>query len=240
MLLTVLTPGAALAGPPFVTDDPEPVEFRHFEIYLASVTSRDFDGWSGTAPQLEVNYGAYPDLQLHLIIPAAFSAPGRGPSHYGLGDVELGAKLRFIHEGDRVPQIGVFPLVELPSANDAKALGEGHAQILIPLWLQKSWGAWTSYGGVGYWLDTGAGNRDSWFLGWQMQRHVSAKAVVGAELFHTTAREPGAAETRANLGVVIDLSEAHHVLISAGRGIQGSNRFQAYVGYQLTFGPGKG
>ena len=44
-LVTLLTPGALFAGPPFVTDDPEPVEFRHFEIYLASVTSRDFGGW---------------------------------------------------------------------------------------------------------------------------------------------------------------------------------------------------
>ena len=167
-VLTLLTPGALLAGPPFVTDDPEPVEFQHFEVYLACVTSRDFDGWSGTAPQLEVNCGAYPDLQIHLIIPTAFSAPGSGPLHYGLGDVELGAKFRFVHEGDRMPQIGVFPLVELPSGSEAKGLGEGHAQILIPLWLQKAWGVWTSYGGVGYWLDTGAGSRDSWFLGWQL------------------------------------------------------------------------
>jgi hypothetical protein len=241
LLIFLLTPVALLAGPPFVTDDPEPVELRHFEVYLASVASRDADAWSGTAPQLEVNYGAYPDLQLHLIVPAAFSAPGTGPSHYGLGDVELGAKFRFVHEGDRMPQIGTFPLVELPSGSAAKGLGEGHARILIPLWLQKSWGAWTSYGGVGYWLDTGAGARDSWFLGWQLQRRVSANAVVGAELFHTTASQPGTdAETRVNLGAVIDLSEAHHVLLSVGRGIEGSNRFQAYVGYQLTFGPGKG
>ncbi len=140
-----------------------------------------------------------------------------------------------------VPQIGVFPLVELPSGSEAKGLGEGHAQILLPLWLQKSWGTWTSYGGVGYWLETGAGTRDSWFLGWQLQRRVSTKAVLGAELFHTTAKQSETGpETRVNLGAVIDLSEAHHVLLSAGRGIEGSNRFQAYVGYQLTFGPGKG
>lgn len=241
VLLTLLAPGAVVAGPPFVTDDPETVEFRHVEIYLASVASRDLGGWSGTAPQLEVNYGAYPDLQLHVIIPAAFSAPEGGPSHYGVGDIELGTKFRFVHEGERRPQVGVFPLVELPSGSDAKGLGEGHAQILIPIWLQKTRGPWTSYGGVGYWIDTGAGGRNSWFLGWQLQRHVAANAVVGAEIFHTTAKGPGAgAETRVNFGAVVDISEAHHVLVSAGRGAQGPNRFQAYVGYQLTFAPGKG
>jgi hypothetical protein len=28
-------PLAALAGPPFVTDDPEPAKYRHWEVYIA-------------------------------------------------------------------------------------------------------------------------------------------------------------------------------------------------------------
>jgi hypothetical protein len=50
----------ALAGPPFVTDDPEIVEYRHWEIYVASQHEKDKDGWSGTAPHFEVNYGSCP------------------------------------------------------------------------------------------------------------------------------------------------------------------------------------
>jgi len=41
-------------------------------------------------------------------------------------------------------------------------------------------------------------------------------------------------ETRFNVGAVIDLSKAQHILWSAGRGIQGPNRFQTYVAVQLT------
>lgn len=52
----------ASAGPPFVTDDPEPVEHDHWEIYLASQDQHDSNGWTGTAPHLEVNYGAIKDL----------------------------------------------------------------------------------------------------------------------------------------------------------------------------------
>ena len=33
---------------------------------------------------------------------------------------------------------------------------------------------------------------------------------------------------------ILDLSEHHHLLVSAGRGIIGDNRFQAYAAYQLT------
>jgi hypothetical protein len=32
----VLIPGAANAGPPFRTDDPEPVEYQHYEFYTFS------------------------------------------------------------------------------------------------------------------------------------------------------------------------------------------------------------
>ena len=63
------------AGPPFATDDPEPVEYEHWEVYLASRLFHDKSGWSGTSPELEVNYGTIPNLQLHLIAPVSFVAP---------------------------------------------------------------------------------------------------------------------------------------------------------------------
>lgn len=235
-LLLLLAPGIATAGPPYTTDDPEPVEVQHVELYLGSVTARDGQGWSGTAPHLEVNYGALANLQLHVILPAAWSAQATQPARYGLGDLELGAKLRFVQEGERMPQIGIFPLVELPCGDETKGLGAGHVQVLLPLWLQKGFGPWTTYGGVGYWFSSDAAGHGSWFLGWQVQRRLSELFTVGAELFHTTPKDAGGeAETRFNLGLVVDLTDLHHLLWSAGRGLQGPNRFQAYLAYQLTF-----
>ena len=32
-----------LAGPPFIAHDPEPVDYRHWEVYLLSLTSQDPD-----------------------------------------------------------------------------------------------------------------------------------------------------------------------------------------------------
>jgi hypothetical protein len=34
--VAALLPGPASAGPPYTTDDPEPVELHHWEVYLAS------------------------------------------------------------------------------------------------------------------------------------------------------------------------------------------------------------
>jgi hypothetical protein len=33
-LLALLIPAAAWGGPPFLTDDPAPVDFRHYEAYV--------------------------------------------------------------------------------------------------------------------------------------------------------------------------------------------------------------
>ena len=90
----------AWAGPPFTTDDPEPVEYHHWEIYVASQLEHDKAGWSGTLPHFEVNYGALPNLQLHLIAPVSFSAAAHGATNFGYGDTELGAKYRFFEETD--------------------------------------------------------------------------------------------------------------------------------------------
>jgi hypothetical protein len=139
----------AQAGPPFVTDDPEPVEHKHWEIYLASQLAHDSSGWSGTSPHVEINYGAIPNLQLHLIAPVAFNAPAAGSRQFGYGDTELGIKYRFLQETARLPMAGVFPLVELPTGDAARGLGAGHPQVFLPLWLQKSSGPWTTYGGGG-------------------------------------------------------------------------------------------
>ena len=95
MLLAV--PVGMVAGPPFITDDPEPVEYQHWECYVASQSFKAADGWSGTAPHFEVNYGAISNLQLHIIAPLAYDSPTHGPAHWGFGDLELGVKYRFVH-----------------------------------------------------------------------------------------------------------------------------------------------
>ena len=231
----LLAPATGHAGPPYVTDDPEPVEFHHWEFYLATQHLVTHDLATGTAPHVEVNYGAWPGLQLHVIAPLAYARPSGGPTSYGVGDIELGAKFRFIDEGGRRPMVGTFPMFEVPTGDAARGLGTGHLHVLIPLWLQKSFGPWTSYGGGGLWVNPGAGNRNYGYFGWQVQRRLSGLATLGAEVFYTTPdRVGGGANLRFNLGLVLDFSEHHHLLLSAGRGIVGDTIFQGYLAYQMT------
>jgi hypothetical protein len=220
------------AGPPFRTDDPEPVDYKHGEFYIATQYAKDKDVTSGTVPHFELNYGIVPNVMLHVITPFVYNKPQGEPMQRGYGDTEVGIKYRFLNDEDAHFMVGTFPLAELST------LGTGHAMFFVPLWLQKSWGPWQSYGGGGFWKNPGEGNKDYWFFGWQVQREISQILILGAELFsQTKATEDGTTRTGFTLGAIVNVTDDHHLLVSSGRDIHGENRFSAYVAYQYTFGP---
>jgi hypothetical protein len=240
----VLTTQQAAAGPPFVTDDPEPVEKGHGEFYIASQDFWARDGYSGTLPHFEFNYGPIDNVQLHIIAPMAYDRPREtGTMQYGYGDTELGVKWRFIQEDQLFkgcPQVGVFPLLELPTGSESRGLGNGEDQIFLPLWLQKSWGEekreWTLYGGGGYWINHGTGNKDFTFAGVALQRQVTDNLTLGGEVFHSTARaDDQAAHTGVNIGGIYDFSDHWHFLFSVGRDLKGDNLLTTYLAIQWTF-----
>ena len=145
-------------------------------------------------------------------------------------------KYRFFEETDYFPQIGTFPLIEVPTGDRKRGLGNGHEQIFLPLWLQKSFEPWTTYGGAGYWINPGNENRNWWYVGWLLQRELTSGFTLGGEIFHETPSESsGKSDSKFNIGAIYDFSDFYHLLVSGGHTIQGPNEFQAYVALQLTF-----
>ncbi|HZU54111.1 MAG TPA: transporter [Holophagaceae bacterium] len=227
----------AWAGPPFKTDDPAPVDLGHLEFYAFAAGQRGTGDSSGAGPAFEFNYGILPETQFHIVVPVAYDRPEGGPSQRGLGDTEVGFKVRFLKETDTLPQIGIFPLVEIPTGDAEKGLGAGHTQVYIPIWIQKSWGAWTTYGGYGWWRNPGEGARDWSYAGWLLQRDLGQRLTLGGELFHTTASTAdGRSSNGFNLGGQVNFGEKHHLLFSAGRNFSGETQSYFYFGYQLTTG----
>jgi len=247
--LAVLPAGRAAAGPPFQTDDPEPVPYQHFEFYTLSTGTVIRGDTQGVAPAFEFNYGLVPNGQIHIIAPLTFDSPTGGRSQFGYGDTELGFKYRFVDEdknGSR-PMIGVYPLVELPTGNANLGLGAGNMRAYFPLWIQKSFDDWTTYGGGGYWINHGDDtlNRDYWFFGWLLQRQVTKQLAIGGEIFHQTATVAFGATnpiytqptTGFNIGAIYDFDDDHHLLVSVGTGLQNAsttNVFSWYLAYQIT------
>ena len=224
-----------------MTDDPEPIAPGQWEVFFASQLSHEArGGWSGSAPFIDANYGAVENLQLHLILPMAFDSPEHAPTHYGLGDVEIGAKYRFVQETRCRPQVGVYPLLVVPTGAEARGLGGGRYQAFLPVWVQKSWGddgrEWTAYGGGGYWFNPGSHNRNWAHAGALLQKRVIDDLTLGAELFHKTPQQiGGGSATWINAGAIYDLSETYHLLFSAGHDVTGDSGFQTFVGVRFNF-----
>jgi hypothetical protein len=243
LIPTMLVPDAAMAGPPFRTDDPEPVELGHYEFYTFSTGTHITGDTSGVLPGFEFNYGLIPNGQLHIVAPVAFDSPADGPTVFGYGDTEIGFKYRFIEEekdGLR-PQVGTFPMLELPTGDQTRGLGFGHTRLFLPIWVQKSFGEWTTYGGGGYWInqDETLGDKNFWFFGWLLQRKVTDKLTIGGEIFHQTADNVDSQDsTGFNIGIIYDFDEHNHLLMSAGRGIQNAsatNLYSWYIAWQITY-----
>lgn len=215
----------ALAGPPYATDDPVPTDYRSFEVYMYSEGTHTDGDTSGTLAGVEVNYGAAPNLQLSVAVPFAYdTGTGRG-TLYGYGAVEIGAKYRFIQEQDHGwrPQVSFYPSAELPIGDSDRpaGIGGGHARYFFPIWAQKSCGPWTTFGGGGYWVNPGKGDRNYWFMGWALQRQITSNFSIGAEIFHQTRdTQPGEGSTGASIGAIYDINDRWHLVGSVGTGVQ--------------------
>jgi hypothetical protein len=239
---TALFTTPAFAGPPFLTDDPEPVESHHYEFYTFSTLDRLGTGhgggdYSAFAPAFEFNAGVARNLQLHIITPMALAASDSGPTTYGVGDVELGAKYRFVQEKGRRPQVGIFPMLELPTGDSHRNLGNGETWARLPLWLQKSWGKWTSYGGAGYIINRAPGMRDTIFAGWLVQRQLNRKLAMGIEWYDPGRQSVAGRSTQlVNAGGTYSFHHNFSLLFAGGHSFHGESHTVAYVGLYWTFG----
>jgi hypothetical protein len=240
LMFTSILATTVFAGPPFLTDDPEPVEFKHYELYLFGTVDSTRKSTNGTGPAFEFNVGAAPNLQVHLILPLAFTAPQDGPGAYGLGDMEFGLKYRFIQEEDWRPMVGVFPQLELPTGDAGQGLGNGRVWTKLPVWVQKSSGPWTTYGGGGYAINNAEGARHYYFGGWLLQRDLGERLTLGGEIF---AQGKSDDNTRSfavfNLGGIFHFTHDFCLLFTGGHSLAGGNHTIGYLGLYYTGGLGE-
>ncbi len=227
--------GAAVAGPPFLTDDPEPVDLHHAEINVIAQQTRATGARAGSGSG-EVNLGCAAETQCHVAVPIAFDRPANGSSQAGLGDIELGVKYRFVDRPDDGWSAAVYPTLDLPTGNADRGLGNGRAQLLLPLWVQRTSGAWRWDAGVARLVDRAPDARDSWFAGLLAQRSFGEELTLGAEVFRRTSTARGEPPSAGfNLGAIVKIAANQNLLASAGRGLTHveSNRCSMFLAYQL-------
>lgn len=227
--LTVMYALAAFAGPPYQSDDPEPTGIRHYEIYTFNKGTRSKGDLSG-ASGIDFNYGAAPDLQLTATLPVGFDFPSNGLTAFGLSNIELAAKYRFIHQDAFGLDVAVFPRVFLPSGS--RSVGDRQASVLLPIWVQKDWGKWSALGGGGCQISAAGRSHNFCIYGGTLTRQILPTLQLGIELFHQIADGAGnPATTTLGIGATYDLNETIHLLGYAAQGIQNARTANEYSWY---------
>jgi hypothetical protein len=229
-------PQSAFAGPPFLTDDPEPTETGHWEIYAPLMEGEgrgaQYQGSVGT----ELNYGAASDLQLSVGLPAAYSHDAHG-WHWGAGDIEISAKYRFFHNEAAGVSIATFPGVTVPTGSGG--LSAGKVTALLPIWAQKNAGRWSVFGGGGFAINPGSGNRNYWTGGVAVTRSFAEQLLLGVEVDRQGAdKKGGSGSTRVGLGAIYQLRPPLRLLASGGPTFDdagGSAGFHGFVAVGLDF-----
>jgi hypothetical protein len=210
----------AVAGPPYTTDDPEPTRTGGWEnyVFVSGVqTPGDTSGEAG----VELNYGGAKDLQLSLVLPLGVDHAAH--TEVALGQAQIGAKYRFLHQSKYLPDVAFFPALLLPT--QARGFGPTRLGVFLPLWAEKDFGDWSTFGGGGIDINPGPGERNFTLAGWAVTRQVTKKLNLGVELWHETPSRIGVGSLTALAGGVIWQVSKHYALMgTAGPGLQGDRR----------------
>lgn len=212
--LALVSAAPAFAGPPYLTDDPVPTDTGHWEIYdfaTGEGQSSDFDADAG----VDLNYGPVKDVQLTATLPLSFTHDRADGWRGGTGDVELAVKYRFIDDDKSGFSAAIFPRAFLPTSSL-----ESHERVrlLLPLWAEKDFAGGTSlFGGGGYEINPGSGNRNFWQAGVALTHDLSKTVSVGGEAaWQQRSESGGTSETDAGLGSIVKLSDHYALLFSGG------------------------
>ena len=233
--LTLLVATPALAGPPYVTDDPEPTPHKEFEVYTFAAGTNTRSGNDGAAG-IDFNYGGFEDVQLTAALPLLYEHPHGSATIGGIGNIELAVKYRFLHQDDVGMDVAVFPRVFLPAISNR--LGEQHTSVLLPLWVAREWDEWAAFGG-GVCVLQGGGGKTFCLGGVGITNQILPNLQIGAEVYHESPDAPGApASTGVGVGLRYDLNDTLHIIGSIGPGIQNAaqtNRHSWYTALLFTF-----
>ena len=238
--LVALVSPLAFAGPPFITDDPEPVEANHWEINYAVSKTWHAGGSSAGTPSIDINYGLSPNIQLHAQPKYALESDGQN-RHSGIDNTEVGVKFRFINHqyANANWMVGIYPMMQLPTGASELGDSRGKVQAFLPLWLQRNSDDWTIYGGVGYRLNQYIDSKNSWFSGITALYRLTNQLQLGGEVFHETAGSIGErGVTGFNMGGIYNVTDDYHVLFSLGKGVSNvsaTNQFSGYLALQVIY-----
>jgi hypothetical protein len=107
----------------------------------------------------------------------------------------------------------------------------------LPVWAQKSFGPWMTYGGGGYQINRAPGMKNSMFAGWLLQRQVTKRLTLGTEIYRQQPQTVGGRQaTLIDSGGYCNFREDLSLLFMLGHIVSGERHTVGYLGLYYTWG----
>lgn len=235
--------GRVWAGPPLITDDPATPGRNHWEVNISHDIELAKDRFSMDVPRFDINYGLLENDQWKVEVPVRFFDHENQEERWGMGDVLLGWKYRFLSEDNSGFMASIYPQFLAPTGNKALGLGDGRTELLLPIEVGKHLfdDKLFVYAEFGYNVVFAQADGHAWKYGvaaeWKATERLEWLFEVGG---FALVNDGQADNPFFNGGLRYAFTDHIAMIGSAGRSFLGQDRdvpeFMSYVGFQLTWG----
>lgn len=243
MSIWCLCPFAVRAGNPLQTNDPETPGSHGWEINLSQNLELTRPALAQTLPLVNVNYGCLDNDQWKISVPLLEIDPRPGEEHWGVGDIQIGRKYRFLEEDERGVQASVYPQPLLPTGNASLELGDDRLELFLPVEVGKHFfdDKLFLYGEVGHNFVFDGSRQHSWFFGAAAEYQATEKIEIVSEIGHLLFPFTSDADNLFfNAGANLKLTKHVFLQTAFGRSLldeeTGVPFFSSYVGLQIVWG----
>lgn len=219
LLILFLIAKPAMAGSPFLTDDPGFAP-KGWEIKFESIYEHDRGQDILTAPVVDLNYTLVEHFKLNLTLAEKTLYPDEGDSRSGVADTDFKFKWRFLDEkpGEWWPAISMAPNVTFPTADKKKGLGDELWRFRLPLQFAKTFGKIYTYAEVGHQFVFDKETSDQFLYGYAIQYQLTDKLNIGAEINGNIPYDMSRTYTMiGNIGTSYTFNEHWQLQTSVGR-----------------------
>ena len=120
------------AGNPLQTNDPETPGPKGWEINLSHNLRFTRPAFGQNLPLINVNYGWLENDQWKISVPVLEIDPHPGGEHWGIGDIQLGWKYRFLEEDEHGVQASILSAAAAAHGQCVVGTRQRPARIVLP------------------------------------------------------------------------------------------------------------